>query len=591
MNLIGDDNIPDERGVCTRGSGLGKKFDRFFLMKKVFFFLLILFISAKFSSSPAQVISPEIYETEEDLKEGLEQGDLTLDEYLELLDLIRSKIDLSTENFSKIIFVPDLSLIDIEEVKGQKKPFFIEDKILAFTEFLKKGEKEWEGDFLCQTKEEFTEKDYLENFCRIRFKGKKGFSFGWEGENSGSKDFLTKRRWVEFSNSKNASHIRYFSKIKVGNFDYKKGLGINLGYHPFFYSDNSSNEKPKNSFIYPTKGRFNGVYLETDFDHFNLDLTFSRNKYGKTTDNLYAFDLNYKYSMNPSDKKLRFGALFSKALLKNSNEIFKDDCLSFYFDLSSKRFNLKSEYANLLNGEGAWAVDFIQKEKKYLTELAFWWYSKDFLHPHSGGISNPDYETIYLLEDFSYRDRRKGEKGILFKSKYYFTSKLFFDFSFTEWRKNQDENEKLKTKFGLGYFFSKKLFSQFHYFLSDEIDLGGKDYQVFSSETKFWFEKKSYVLLRSNLRFKKLEKRTKRYGDFGLKVKTFTLFPFDLTFWLKITDPDFSASGDTYFKLYLQEEIEFFKNYYFSAYFFKKFYRDEKKEDTKGFRLKLLVEL
>lgn len=569
------------RRVCTPDLRMGKKsFKKFHLP---IFFLLIFFILT--FPLKAQVISPEIYETEEDLKEGLERGDLTLDEYLELLDLIRSKIDLSTESFSKIIFVPDLSLIDIEEVKGQKKPFFIEDKILAFTEFLKKGEKDWEGDFLCQTKENFEDKGYPENFFRIRFKGKKGFSFGWEGENSGSKDFLTKRRWVEFSNSKSASHIRYFSKIKVGNFDYKKGLGINLGYYPFFYSNNSSNEKPQNSFLYPTKGRFNGVYLETDFAHFNLDLTLSRNKYGKTTDNLYAFDLNYTY------EKLKFGTLFSKAILKNSNEIFKDDCLSFYFDLGSKRFNLKSEYATLLNGEGAWAVDFIQKEKKYLTEFAFWWYSKDFLHPHGGGLSNPDYETIYLLEDFSYRDRRKGEKGILFKSKYYFTPKLFFDFSFTEWRKNQDENEKLKTKFGLGYFFSKKLFSQIHFFLSDEIDLAGKDYQVLSSETKFWFEKKSYVLLRSNFRFKKLDERTKRYGDFQLKVKTFSLSPFDLTLRFKITDPDFSSSGDTYFKLYLQEEIEFFKNYYLLAYFFKKFYGDEKKEDTKGFRLKLLVEL
>jgi len=532
----------------------------------------------------AQVISPEIYETEEDLKEGLERGDLTLDEYLELLDLIRSRINLSTEDFSKIIFVPDLSLVDIEEIK-KPRPFFIEDKFSAFTEFLKETKKDWEGELLCQTKEEFEEKNYLENFCRVKFKTKKGFSFGWEGENSGSEDFLTKRRWVEFSNSKDASGIRFLSKILVGNFEYKKGLGINLGYHPYFYSDNSSEESYHNSFLYPTKGRFNGVYLESKFAHLGFDLTLSKNRYGKTHDDLYAFDFSYKID------KLRFGSLYSKAFLKNSDETFKDECLSLYFDLSSKRLKLISEFATLLNGERAWAVDLVKKEGSYNAEIALWWYSKEFIHPHSGGISNPDYQTVNLLDDFSYRDRRKGEKGILFKAKYYFTPKLFFDFSFTEWRKNSDENKKLKTKFGWGYFFSKKLYSQIHYFISDDIQKLGKDYQVISSEIKFWLKRKSHVLLRSNLRFKKLETGTKRYGDLSLKVKSSKISPLNLIFWLKITDPDFSTARDASFKISLQEELELFKNYHLSFYFFKRYNQSEEKEDQKGFRLKLQVDL
>ncbi len=71
-------------------SGMGKKELKKF---QLLIFPLLIFIILTFPLK-AQVISPEIYETEEDLKEGLEQGDLTLDEYLELLDLIRSKFDL-----------------------------------------------------------------------------------------------------------------------------------------------------------------------------------------------------------------------------------------------------------------------------------------------------------------------------------------------------------------------------------------------------------------------------------------------------------------------------------------------------------------
>ena len=204
---------------------------------------LILVFSLK-----AQVISPEIYETEEDLKEGLEKGDLTLDEYLELLDLIRSKVDLSSESLSKITFVPDLSLIDIEDIK-KERPFFIEDKFSAFKEFLKETKKDWEGELLCQTKEEFEEGGYLENFCRVRFKTQKGFHLGWEGENSNSRDFLTRKRWFGFENSKDASSFKFLSKIIIGNFECKKGLGINLGYHPYFKSENSSEESSRNSFL------------------------------------------------------------------------------------------------------------------------------------------------------------------------------------------------------------------------------------------------------------------------------------------------------------------------------------------------------
>ena len=43
-----------------------------------------------------------------------------------------------------------------------------------------------------------------------------------------AKDFLTKRRWLEFSNPKDASHLRYFSKISVGNFEYKKGPEVKM---------------------------------------------------------------------------------------------------------------------------------------------------------------------------------------------------------------------------------------------------------------------------------------------------------------------------------------------------------------------------
>ncbi|KPJ62321.1 hypothetical protein AMJ44_15740, partial [candidate division WOR-1 bacterium DG_54_3] len=87
---------------------------RFFL----FFFFSILILTV---SSHAQLISTEIYETEEDLLEGLESGYLTLDQYLELLDMIQSKLYPASEETNKLFFVPDVSSVDVSQVREKSE--------------------------------------------------------------------------------------------------------------------------------------------------------------------------------------------------------------------------------------------------------------------------------------------------------------------------------------------------------------------------------------------------------------------------------------------------------------------------------------
>jgi len=74
-----------------------------------FLFLVCILIL----SSQAQLISSEIYETEEDLQEGLELGLLTYDQYLELLDMIQTKLAPTSEETDKLEFIPDVSNADI----------------------------------------------------------------------------------------------------------------------------------------------------------------------------------------------------------------------------------------------------------------------------------------------------------------------------------------------------------------------------------------------------------------------------------------------------------------------------------------------
>jgi hypothetical protein len=85
------------------------------MLFKTTHFVLSLFFIIYVLTPPlqAQLISSEIYETEEDLQEGLELGLLTFDQYLELLDMIQTKVLSTSGETDKLEFVPDVSNADV----------------------------------------------------------------------------------------------------------------------------------------------------------------------------------------------------------------------------------------------------------------------------------------------------------------------------------------------------------------------------------------------------------------------------------------------------------------------------------------------
>ena len=97
--------------------------------------LTLLFLIIIFSScSYAQMISSEIYETEEDLLEGLESGALTFEQYLELLDLIRNNVTPLSPEADKLLTIPDVSGIDILQAETQNQEIDLNQRVGAFLE-------------------------------------------------------------------------------------------------------------------------------------------------------------------------------------------------------------------------------------------------------------------------------------------------------------------------------------------------------------------------------------------------------------------------------------------------------------------------
>src|SRR3970040_121604 len=124
----------------------------------LFSICLSLLLSANLYS---QTISPEFYQTEEDLLDGLNQGELTFDQYLELLDLMRRKIDLNSVDSQEVSQIPDIQL---SEVKDSAENRLEQEKLSAFIQPSSKSQKEFQGKLVWQFQQRFREDKFTENY-------------------------------------------------------------------------------------------------------------------------------------------------------------------------------------------------------------------------------------------------------------------------------------------------------------------------------------------------------------------------------------------------------------------------------------------
>lgn len=359
-------------------------------------------------SSQAQLISSEIYETEEDLQEGLELGLLTFDQYLELLDLIQAKPASTSEEADKLFFLPDVSPGDISQIQGkEKEDVLLKERTEPFLSESQKRKPGLSGKLVWRFYEEFQDVDKADNYLNLEIANKNKLIWRMDAEEKSNQDFRIRKRFLRILYPKSST------QLIVGNFDKRIGLGLNVGYHPHFEYSSSSELKPKDSFLYPTLGRYNGIYAESKFSFFSALAFYSKNKRDQIEDEITAFDLNFlTHAIKPQDTEFMLGLCVSEGKLKNIQDksSFKDDCRSLHFDCQLKSTKLSGEYALLSNKKSGQAFEFFSRGKLYRVDFAWWSYDDAFVHPFGGGLSNPDYETIHLEKiDYDYRSRQAKE--------------------------------------------------------------------------------------------------------------------------------------------------------------------------------------
>jgi len=348
-----------------------------------FILSLILLTSFLTFSSYAQLISSEIYETEEDLLEGLQQGYLTLDQYLELLDMIQSKLLPTSDETDKLFFIPDVSSVDVSQVKAKDQDIDLNQKIGSFlAERKKKGRPLFSGKLVWRLYEKFSaggrsayggqEGGETENylFCEIKNGGRMIWHIEADQEVNSSEAILSRstlrvrKRFFKFLLPE------YSSEVILGNFDKRIGLGLNVGYHPLFAYTSGSDLKFEDSFLYPALGRYNGVYGESEFKSLSVLVFYSKNKREEIENRISAFDLSFL------SKNLEVGFCLSEGELKNieNKNTFPDDCRSLHFNLKLKSIKFSGEYALLSSQKSGLAFDLYSHRKPYSFDFSWWRY-------------------------------------------------------------------------------------------------------------------------------------------------------------------------------------------------------------------------
>ncbi len=555
-------------------------------MKSFFLATLISLFSISLSHSDAQLISSEIYETEEDLQEGLESGALTFDQYLELLDMIRNKVAPSSEERDKLYFVPDISSIDIHKIETQSQNVDLDLRVDSFldTEHQTSG-RAVSGKVAWRVYQRFQDEEGLENSFLCEITDRKNLIAHIETDHSAdmsgswltSGDLEVRRRFVMIL----LPH--YDAKITLGNFDKRIGLGLNIGYHSLMRYATQSGLNHQDSFLYPTRGRYNGLLAESRIKSISILTFYSKNKFEQIEDRIGAIDLSWL-----SDNAT-VGLCLSEGELKNivSRNTLSDNCQSLHFKIRSKPLRLSGEYALLSNRKSGGAFDLYSSRRKYSFDLTGWRYEDDFIHPFGGGISNADYESIYLEKiDYQYRARQAGERGVLFTSRYNLTDRLDFYFLCSQWKERSYLPAKIRWKIGIGYGFSKDLsFAIYHNWSDLNTGDEASDQDITSVNLFFSPVPKLDLDLLSNYR----RTENKNYGDLRFKISTQVLPALNFILWLKYNDPDFSRVSDEYFSFQVQERVRFFENCFVSAEFISKFYRDVDKTDTQAARVRMEI--
>jgi len=518
-----------------------------------------------------QVISPEIYQTEEDLLEGLQNGELTFDQYLELLDLMRQRETLGDLDSQLVVEIPDLDYSGLDTSDYEAK-----QKLAGYTQTVPVKKKESRGVIVLQHRQRISEESKPESYFRVRAGNGGGWNFYLESENEENENRI-KRRAIEFNRTNNWN-------IVLGNFNPRYGLGVNVGYRTYlnFSSDNSL--EAENTFLFPFWTRYNGIFASYQRRNHSASGFYSQNRFGSYKDQVWAGEINLRW------RHSLVSPIFSYQEISRGGSKFISKAGSIFAKIIGEKGEMGGELVVTDQKDKGGVVEaFWQPGNKITTQLLFWSYRQNFLHPVSRGKALPDYRLMKLENlELEQRSRQAGETGFYFSNLVRFNPRTRLDIAYQQWKDGNSYFNKNKARIGIGYWLKRNLEVRLkQYWEDDNLAASFPERKTSTLVGTYLFTENTKLQVRLNY----------RQGTFEDEVVNSTweeiifYFPVkkSLTSRVRVRyrDDDIASGGNSSWNFYIDESIWLAENLRLLAEFVSKEYEDLEREDLQVVRVRM----
>ena len=507
--------------------------------------------------------------------EGLQNGELTFDQYLELVDLMRRKMEISAPGSQLLLEIPDLDLtgLDSGNSDSQQRIFqFIEDTVAA-----RKGVV---GSVILQHKQRISESSDPESYLRLQAGNGNTWSFYLESENDDSENRI-KRRGLEFGKP-------YNWRVGLGNFQPRFGLGVNVGYRAYLNFSSDSSLEAENTMLFPFWTRYNGLLASFQKNNHSLSGFYSQNRFGNYRDQVAGGELKLRW------KRLALAPIISYQEISKSGEKFIGGAGSIFGKWLGNNMELSSEFAvTRKNERGLVSQAWWLVENNHRFQVLFWNYTQEFIHPTSGGKALPDYRSVDLESiDLTFRSRQAGESGIYLSSYNQINRRSKFELAYQQWRDGNTHLNKNKARVGVGYWMKKDLEVRVkQYWEDDDLSAEFPEEKTTALVGTYLFSERTKLQLRLNFRQAKFEDNDKN----STWEEVIFDFPVKEKFWSKVRiryyDSELSESSNSSWHFYLSETIRLSESILLRSEFVSKEYRNLDREDYQVVRIRVEWEL
>jgi hypothetical protein len=499
--------------------------------------LLLLVISVPCALT--QINSGEVYPSDEEIFEAYLRGDIDYQTYLNLVEIFDGGID-STE----------LYLLD--EIPGFD--YFTNSYLKSFTE----SESEQAAAFL--------QADDEENEVKAKgyFKYRGWQSLEEDGERKSqyyinsavAADWnLTGRFERNYQNIGRCTQraLTYrgkpgsLKKIVIGNYTARYGLGLTVGYRGRLFD--KGEESDNASWLFPSYGGFNGIYAEGGRKSDAVKWLVHYDQNGDYRIRATALDLAKRF------RKFQLEGIFLGAMV--DNRVTGVEYRHYQLGISAQyRVRAGQAGLELAFPKGARTIfPSALLESEYTqgpVRLRFsaWHYDREFLNLTGGGRSGLQYGVVSIdTIQFSFRDRRHDQQGLLFKANSEIGHNITTDFSCSIYGKDSYQRAaRLTTGLEVPVSTQSQVRLEFRHYEENHPDELVYENQA-RAEYRFHSDR---ISMRSYLGYK-LDKWNNKYLSCFTRVRVLFLSPGTTEIWLNLDKLNTRTSRIDYFYGYLRE--------------------------------------